>query len=409
MPQYAIKKTVGPLALSAPPPADDKSGLVRNLIIPFGTTESENGPIELDDEAARRIMQRFAKQGVELPFDFEHASMDGLGPPPGVPVRKAGWIAELQYVPNEGIYGFVRWMDDARQLIRDGHYKYHSPTLVVERESGRVIGLDSVALTDRPAIVGGMRVAASLHKQEKRPMAEEPTTTDGGESGESLEMLFGELKQASGLEFEEGATTPVVIRAIINLLNKGKGDGEDEGDGESGDAAEDTAVANSVRTSLGLEKDAKLPEVRLAMGAKIGGGETLVAMKRELAALKKDADQRAVDDILRPHCGVTIYGPGTERTDTQKQQYDDFVAMARVNAERCKRMLKGLPKPEQGRTTAPAKPKADSREQLIANARKEFDEGGTERRLTDRTGFVNGSLLALGYKKLTDEERVQLN
>lgn len=93
------------------------------------------------------ILDAFAAGGVDLPIDIEHSTE--LKAPHGEPAPAAGWIREL-LIRDGAIWGRAEWNDTGRALVGGKQYRYLSPVILYQRESGEIAGLTSVGLTNRP-------------------------------------------------------------------------------------------------------------------------------------------------------------------------------------------------------------------------------------------------------------------
>lgn len=81
-------------------------------------------------------------------LDYEHASE--LRAPQGLPAPAAGWIDRLEIRGASALWGHVDWTDRARQQIQNREYRYLSPVFLHEKDSGRIVRLTSVGLTNQP-------------------------------------------------------------------------------------------------------------------------------------------------------------------------------------------------------------------------------------------------------------------
>ena len=141
------------------PPADGWYHLV-----PRGTySHEESGTTQvLDDKAMDSLCNRFDAESAQPNFaglliDFDHFSYD-----PGKSSEAAGWLQKLQRRPD-GLYGRIKWTDAGESAIRNGRYRFVSPTWMrsdCEPVSGedaktlRPLRLDSLALTNSPNLRG---------------------------------------------------------------------------------------------------------------------------------------------------------------------------------------------------------------------------------------------------------------
>ncbi|MDR0701316.1 MAG: phage protease [Azoarcus sp.] len=116
------------------------------------------GPWFMDKHLAGKLTARAAARGLQIPIDYEHQSL--LAETNGQPAPAAGWINEQLFVwqPDEpgvdapGLYAAVSWTPRARAMIETGEYRYLSPVFEYDPETGAVLELLSVALTNTPAM-----------------------------------------------------------------------------------------------------------------------------------------------------------------------------------------------------------------------------------------------------------------
>lgn len=153
------------------------------LLVPWGRVHSTNGDFILDDESAAAVLEAFCRHGTDLVIDYEHQSLGGRYAAPSGLAPAAGWITQLEVRPGEGIWGSVRWtLSAARRIVRR-QYRFLSPVVIVRREDRKVMALDSVALTNRPAIAGMQPVVnggtAGTGDEEREASEQETTGNDG--------------------------------------------------------------------------------------------------------------------------------------------------------------------------------------------------------------------------------------
>ncbi len=137
----------------------------RILIAPWGEVRTASGAFVVDEEAATATIAAFAAHGTDLPVDYEHQTLGGPYSSPTGQAPAAGWIKALSVVTPEeaassgaslqaGLWADVQWTPEAAQRLRGRQYRYLSPVALVRRSDRRIVGLHSVALTNKPAIVG---------------------------------------------------------------------------------------------------------------------------------------------------------------------------------------------------------------------------------------------------------------
>lgn len=116
------------------------------FIMPAGTSTTVDGLTYLVDETAvNSILAAFQRRGQDMVLDYEHQTQGGDIAP------AAGWIKELQSRPD-GIWGRVQWTARGNAFVVNREYRYLSPVVLVEKATKRVMGIQSVALTNLPRI-----------------------------------------------------------------------------------------------------------------------------------------------------------------------------------------------------------------------------------------------------------------
>lgn len=168
----------------------------RILVTPWGEIESSAGPFVVDDEAARETIAAFARHGTDLPVDYEHQTLGGPYSSPSGQAPAAGWIKALTAVSPEqagdgqspgepGLWADVEWTDEAKEKLRSRQYRYLSPVALVRRGDRRLVAIHSVALTNKPAIVGMRPVVGS---DASVSPADQAPSSPAGELRELLEV-----------------------------------------------------------------------------------------------------------------------------------------------------------------------------------------------------------------------------
>lgn len=167
-----------------------------------------NAPVDgrpavvVDEAFAAKMESNFANRKVDLPIDYNHASLVGFQDAPA-----AGWITELKIDRPEavaltdkpesmaGVWLQPQWTPEGLRRIRDHEYRYGSAVLRRDRETGDVLPeILGAALTNTPAIHGLQAVAASTHLLASR---EEDESAEDGAEGEGGMDVLKELGYAS--------------------------------------------------------------------------------------------------------------------------------------------------------------------------------------------------------------------
>lgn len=94
------------------------------------------------------IVSRWKGTGHDIPIDVEHSTE--LRRPQGLPAPAVGWITALEISEDGSIYGTVVWTEEGSELITTKKYRYYSPAYLVNRDTGEIVGVRSVGLTNVP-------------------------------------------------------------------------------------------------------------------------------------------------------------------------------------------------------------------------------------------------------------------
>lgn len=135
------------------------------FIAPWGEVQTLAGSFVLDEKAGAATIAAFEAHGTDVPVDYEHQTLGGSYSSPTGQAPAAGWIKSLSMVTpaqaaarggdvQPGLWARVEWTEEAAAKLRGRQYRYLSPVALVRRGDRRLVGLHSVALTNKPAIVG---------------------------------------------------------------------------------------------------------------------------------------------------------------------------------------------------------------------------------------------------------------
>jgi phage I-like protein len=195
------------LAVSLGPPTSLAGQAARVLIMPAGKVDlSGADPLILDKADAERVIATFEKRGVDMPIDYEHASV--IKARQGEAAPAVGWIKRLEFVEGQGLVASVEWGDEARAMIEKGEYKYLSPVAAFD-DKRHVNMILTVGLTNQPRIhnqkellaASRMAYAQELESREA-PKMDKLTLPDGTFTPKLLAILNEALP---GVEIETEA------------------------------------------------------------------------------------------------------------------------------------------------------------------------------------------------------------
>lgn len=130
----------------------------------------------LNDRAAR---------GQGLIFDYDHQTLNAREN--GQKAPSSGEAIAFEWRHDKGLFAQLSYTAAARKHVEDGEYKYFSPVVMYNKETGDVVDLHSVALTNDPAIKGMARAALSFEV----PQFNQPPLENT--MNEALALLFGLL------------------------------------------------------------------------------------------------------------------------------------------------------------------------------------------------------------------------
>jgi len=344
-------------------------GLKTVLLAPDGVVESTNGRFIVDAEGAAMMVESFERQGVQLVVDFEHQTLGGAYSAPDGRAPAAGWVTRIFYEVGRGVSALVKWNPKTREAIREGAYGYVSPVLIVRKSDLKAIGLHSLALTNKPAIVGLERIAASQN-------------ANGVTAEVSVHPIIHELAGLIGMPVKSDTMGTGVLTACRDKLRSLAAD-------------DSAAIAASVRERLGLPATANRDAVLLAMT--VVGADDKAAT--ELAAMKQAESQRTATAMVQLYIGAGKLNPNDKpavEAATRLAMSDPATLEAIF-----RNMISQCPP---GRTTPPT-----SRQMTIIRAEREFKGNPAHARSTSLQAFVANSLREGGFSKLTDSESAELS
>jgi phage I-like protein len=170
---------------------DSKEPPAAFQIFALGETPTSKGTLLFDAEAATQVMAAFQAQGNELSIDYEHQSL--TDPPVRAPA--AAWFG-LE-VRADGLWAVnVRWTPDADAHLRAGEYRYFSPAVELDGDTGRVLRLINLALTNLPATKAMKPLVAAKDQPTPEPSMKTLLTAMGlKDTASEAEALsaFGQL------------------------------------------------------------------------------------------------------------------------------------------------------------------------------------------------------------------------
>lgn len=143
------------------------AGPVRMPLVMIGTFWKGKRKFTITPRDIETASANRAQSDVDAPLDYEHAS-EHPEMALGGPVPAAGWIKSIDAkADNKGVvWGEVELNEQARELIRNGEYRYTSASIdwnAINYRTGKPQGftITSAALTNRPALEGMPAISLS--------------------------------------------------------------------------------------------------------------------------------------------------------------------------------------------------------------------------------------------------------
>jgi phage I-like protein len=135
-------------------------------ILAAGTTQTTKGPVLMSAAGGNSVLAKMAELGRDrLNFDYGHAQLQG--PQSYEAARSAGWF-NVEVREGELWATNVEWTPTARKALSEREFRYFSPALYLDRQTGEVRELINIALTNIPATKHQTPLVAS--QTEENPM-----------------------------------------------------------------------------------------------------------------------------------------------------------------------------------------------------------------------------------------------
>lgn len=129
----------------------------------------------VDDAAGERLAAALSATAAATPvvIDYDHQTLHVNRH--GAKAPAAGWMLSAEWRAGQGLFAKVDWTPAAKKHIAEREYRFISPVLHYDRDTGRIENVALAALVNYPALTG-MQAAAlaaqfDLSPQETRDMA----------------------------------------------------------------------------------------------------------------------------------------------------------------------------------------------------------------------------------------------
>lgn len=240
---------------------------------------SGSGPWHLDEPGARAIIQQAATRSTDIPIDYEHQTL--LAERNGLPAPAAGWIdpRSLEW-RADGLYGAVAWTADARAAIDADGYRYLSPVFPYDAETGAVLDLLHVALTNTPAIDTAITELAAARAGRGASEATPPK-----ENTVDREKLIAKLGLATNATDEQIDTAIAALKAKAQEADDVRQSLELKGDAKATDAV--AVLKHAVNSAAKPDMSKYVPKA------------VYEETTQQLAALKANSNTAELDALIK--------------------------------------------------------------------------------------------------------------
>lgn len=179
-----------------------------------GVTETSKGDFLMDKEAGEAIMSAFKDQGMDrLPFDAAHGMLKSDSPEAN---KALGWfVPEVRELSENQFALFaadIEWTEPTIKALGNREWRFYSPAILFEKDSGRIKALINCALTNlpatknqRPLVLDGLET----EKEENTNMSEKTYMTLLGASDEAS----AEIRAKELVDFESAILTALDCKA----------------------------------------------------------------------------------------------------------------------------------------------------------------------------------------------------
>jgi phage I-like protein len=266
-------------------------------LLPFGEFQGRSGrpgdglTWKVNDAQGQHLAQllnaRHADGRAQFNFDYDHQTM--LAPMNGQKALASGWASRFEWRAGQGLYALnVRWTPTAQTEIREEQYKYLSPVIKFDEETGVVTDVLHASLTNFPDLMQMSAVTdavAALNAQLSLTHQEHDLT------------LLAQMQTALGLP--AATTEAALLTAVTALKTKADAAGKlptalSAALGLTGEATE--AAALSAVTTLKAKPAALPAAVATALGVAADAAEA-VALSAVTALKAKQGDDGATQVI----------------------------------------------------------------------------------------------------------------
>lgn len=244
----------------------------------------------LDAENAQELITAAAARGNPAVIDYEHQTL--WKEKNGQPAPAAGWFRTLEWREGVGLFAVdVNWTDAASQAIEKDEYRFISPVINFDADTGRITKMTMAALTNYAGIDG---------MQQVRLAALSSYFFDDEEEEQPMNQLLAALLKVLGLD--DKADEATALSALNAYVIKAK-EQQDSVTALSAQLASAGATTPDPAKFVPIEAVTALQTQLSALAGQVNGSaldriiETALAAGKLLPALEKWARDLGTKDM----------------------------------------------------------------------------------------------------------------
>lgn len=119
----------------------------------------------MNSEVAARLISKMEERKNPLVIDYDHHTLSAIQTGQRAPA--AGWFKKLEYRQGQGVFAVdVEWTEAAQAAIKAGEYRYISPVIRWDKETGEILDILNAGLVNFPNLKDMQQVEASAAQLE---------------------------------------------------------------------------------------------------------------------------------------------------------------------------------------------------------------------------------------------------
>lgn len=222
----------------------------------------------IDGQVAARVLASAGARATDLVIDYEHQTLACAEN--GKPAPAAGWIkgAALEWREGHGLFATApEWTENAAAYIKAREYRYLSPVFTYDKQTGEVLELLHVGLTNYPALDGMASLPTLAAARFELAIPAAPSAQENQRV--NRDQLIEALGLSSDASDEDIQTALTALKA-------------------------NASKADDLQQSLAALKAERKPDP-----AKFAPIEVVEALKQDIAALKANQVEGEVGQLVK--------------------------------------------------------------------------------------------------------------